>query len=79
MQLSYINSVTKELRDPHATLSNVRALLDVYMEDYNLSSDYLCSTTKIILHKDYESGLVKIQENRENEMSESDKTLQKFC
>ena len=77
LQLSDINTVTKELQDEHTTLSSVRALFDVSMEDYNLSSDYLSPSAKIILHKDYESGIVKIQESRVNEMSESEKEATK--
>ena len=77
MHISNFSSVTKELQGDHTALFNVRALLYVSIEDNNVSSDHLSSSGKIISHKDYENGLVKVQENIENEISETEEEATK--
>lgn len=61
LQLKNINSVTKRLQDSSTTLSNVRDLCGLVIEEYNETTVRLSPTVYVMHNQAFESPVVKDQ------------------
>lgn len=72
-KLRDLDSVTKELQRSNISLAEARVLFDGVIEKYPNSKRRLGPDSNIIENKRFESAIVKIQQNREEELTLAEK------
>lgn len=71
--LDELDSVTKRLQDEETTMADVRVLFDATIAKYPETLCRLGETAGIVLHPEFESALVKLQENRVVDLTNTEK------
>jgi hypothetical protein len=72
LKLSDFQDYTKALQDVGLRMCQVRIIFDELMEHYQVTSSYLSPTADIVFDQTFESGIVKIQNDRISNLTSSE-------